>query len=93
MQVGSNAPGPFRAIRTERAYTRSKDQPWQATPFITVCPFRKDKLNGAHPANEWRSAGNKSLILYATSVRLAAFNFFMMLRIWTLTVLSRRFSS
>lgn len=36
--------------------------------------------NGAYSANEWGSAGSKSLILYATSVRLVAFSFFMMLR-------------
>jgi len=35
----------------------------------------------------------RSLSLYATSVRLVALSFFMMLRMWTLTVLSHRLSS
>ena len=49
-----------------------------AWPIMLPYPPKDEPIWPA--AREWLSAGSKSLILYATSVRLVARNFFMMLR-------------
>ena len=60
--------------------------PFTHPAVVLLEPSRQGPIEGSLQSNI-------CLSLYATSVRFVAFSFFMILRMWTLTVLSQRLSS